>query len=220
MKSIITLFLLASSAFGAGWIKLFDGKTLKGWAVHSGTASYVAEKGTITGTAVKGSGNSFLCTEREFGNFILELEVNVGPELNSGVQFRSQIAREAMSFPDVKDAKGQPRKIPADRVYGYQAEIAVTNAGNVYDEARRGKFLDDTSKRPKAANVFKANQWNKYRIEAKGSSIRTWVNGVLVADFQDSMTLKGIIGLQVHGLSNDKFKPYQVRWRNLRIKEL
>ena len=125
-----------------------------------------------------------------------------------------------MSFPDIKDAKGQPRKIPADRVYGYQAEIATTNAGSVYDEARRGKFLDDASKRPKAANGFKANQWNKYRIEAKGSSIRTWVNGVLVADFQDSMTLKGIIGLQVHALPNDKFKPYQVRWRNLRIKEL
>jgi len=45
------------------------------------------------------------------------------------------------------------------------------------------------------------------------------INGVLAADFKDSMTAKGIIGLQVHAVGKDRFKPYQVRWRNIRIQE-
>ena len=124
------------------WISLFDGETLKGWSVHSGFAKYRVEDGSIVGTAVKGSPNTFLCTDREFGDFILEFEVLlVSPELNSGVQFRSMIANEEMVFWFRNDqGELQPRTIPADRVYGYQVEIAneVGGAsGGVYDEARR-----------------------------------------------------------------------------------
>ena len=74
------------------WISLFDGKTLDGWSVHSGFAKYHVEDGVIVGTTVKGSPNSFLCTDREYGDFILEFVVNVDPRLNSGVQIRSKIA--------------------------------------------------------------------------------------------------------------------------------
>jgi hypothetical protein len=172
--------------------------------------------------AVLGSANTFLCTEKEYGDFILEFEVKVDPELNSGVQFRSLIAKQPIETKVIgKEGKEVNRKIPVDRVYGYQVEIATTKSGsNVYDEARRGYFLDDFKDRPKAREAFKDNQWNKYRIEARGDSIKTWINGVPCADFKDSMTAKGIIGLQVHSLPKDKFKPYQVRWRNIRIQEL
>ncbi len=204
-------------------MKLFDGKTLNGWAVHSGKATYAVEKGVILGTAVLGSPNTFLCTEKEYGDFILEFEVQVDPELNSGVQVRSEIPKEAtvLKFED----RGKPveRKAPADRVYGYQVEIAARqsgNSGNVYDEARRARFLDDLANRPAARAAFKDGKWNKYRVECRGDSIRTWVNGVPAADFKDSMTARGIIGLQVHSVPKDKFKPYQVRWRKLRIQEL
>jgi hypothetical protein len=115
------------------------------------------------------------------------------------------------------------RNIPADRVYGYQVEIAAqpsTNSGNVYDEARRARFLDDFANKPAAQKAFQNGKWNQYRIECRGDSVRTWVNGVPAADFKDSMTARGIIGLQVHQIPKDKFKPYQVRWRNLRIQEL
>ncbi len=95
MKRTIELFVLcglvAATSHAAGWVKLFDGKTLNGWTEHSGKATYVVDNGTILGTAVLGSPNSFLCTNKEYGNFILEFEVKVDPELNSGVQFRSQI---------------------------------------------------------------------------------------------------------------------------------
>ncbi len=224
MTRLVLVFALACGMASAGpWIKLFDGKTLNGWSVHSGKATYAAENGMIVGTAVLGSPNSFLCTDKEFGDFILEFEVNDAPELNSGVQFRSLIAREPMTFQVEEKGKQVERKIPADRVYGYQVEIATAKSGvcgNVYDEARRGRFLDDFSNRPAARAAFKDGKWNKYRVECKGDSIKTWVNGVPAADFKDSMTTRGIIGLQVHQLPKENFKPYQVRWRNIRIQEL
>lgn len=206
-----------------GWVSLFDGKTLKGWSVHSGFAKYAAEEGMIVGTAVKGSPNSFLCTDKEYGDFVLEFEVKCAPELNSGVQFRSHIAKEEMTF-IFQDTKGQPRPntIPKDRVYGYQVEIATTKSrscGGVYDEARRGFFIADIRKDDAAAAAFKDNEWNKYRIECKGNAMKTWVNDIPCANYKDSLDAKGIIGLQVHGLGKD-FQPYQVRWRNIRIKEL
>jgi hypothetical protein len=90
-------------------------------------------------------------------------------------------------------------------------------SGGIYDEARRG-WLDDISNDPVAKKAFKDNQWNKYRVACIGDSIKTWVNDVPCADVVDSMTLTGFIGLQVHGFKGDK--PAQVRWRNIRIKEL
>ena len=223
IKPILTLMLAAGTATAGGRINLFDGKTLNGWAVHSGKATYAVENGTIVGTAVLGSPNSFLCTEKEFGDFILEFEVKVDPDLNSGVQFRSLIPREAMTIKVEQDGKQIDRKIPADRVYGYQVEIATQQSGasgNVYDEARRAVFLDSFKDRPKARTAFKDGKWNKYKVECRGESIRTWVNGVPAADFKDSVTLRGIIGLQVHQVPKDKFKPYQVRWRKIRLQEL
>ncbi|MCX6635812.1 MAG: DUF1080 domain-containing protein [Acidobacteria bacterium] len=224
ITKLVLSFLLAAAAAPAGdWIKLFDGKTLNGWSVHSGKATYAVENGVIAGTAVLGSPNSFLCTQREFGDFILEFEVKVDPDLNSGVQFRSLIPREALAFKVEAKGKEVERKIPADRVYGYQVEISTNktgNSGNVYDEARRARFLDDFSGKPKARAAFKDDKWNKYRVECKGDSIKTWVNGVAAADFRDAMTPRGIIGLQVHQVPKDQFKPYQARWRNIRIKEL
>ena len=222
MKTLMLGIALATvlPMAGAGWKKLFDGKTLKGWGIHSGTATYRVEKGEVVGTAVLGSPNTFLCTEKEYKNFILEFEVKADPLLNSGVQFRSLIAKEEMALPGAPDKKGNPRKIPKDRVYGYQVEIATKNAGRVYDEARRGVFLDDQSALAGAATAYKDTDWNQYRVEARGDSIKTFVNGNLTADFKDSVTASGIIGLQVHQVGKDKFKPFEVRWRNLRIQEL
>jgi hypothetical protein len=221
---LTSLFVAAFAAVApAGeWINLFDGKTLDGWSVHSGFATYKVEDGAIVGTAVEDSPNTFLCTNREFGDFILEFDVKVDPALNSGVQFRSQIAAEEMVMPSERKGKRGQRKIPKDRVYGYQVEIATSqgNSGNVYDEARRGRFLDDFNDNPDAPAAFKDNEWNRYLVVCKGTSIRTWINGVPCAEFDDELTPRGIIGLQVHAIGKKEYKPYQVRWRNLRLLEI
>ena len=75
----MSVFLLCcihiSSAAAADWVDLFDGKTLNGWTVESGTAKYEVENGVIVGSTVKGAANSFLCTVKEYGDFILEFDV-------------------------------------------------------------------------------------------------------------------------------------------------
>ncbi|REJ65383.1 MAG: DUF1080 domain-containing protein [Planctomycetota bacterium] len=183
-------------------VSLFDGKTLKGWKQINGTATYAVEDGAIVGTTTKGSPNSFLCTERDYGDFELQFEVKVDTELNSGCQIRS------LSLPEYQNG----------RVHGYQVEISTNgNAGFIYDEARRGWLSKDRDD-PAARAAFKDGQWNHYRIVCDGDSIKTWVNGVPVADLKDDMTASGFIGLQVHSVSGDP--KWQVRWRNLKIREL
>jgi len=139
--ALVLLFTLITSSCGQDdWISLFDGETLEGWSLHSGHATYRVENGAIVGQAVKKSPNSFLCTDREFSDFILEFEVYLDDkELNSGVQFRSQIAKQEMKFWfRNEEGKYQSHLIPADRVYGYQVEISAGGgSGGVYDEARR-----------------------------------------------------------------------------------
>jgi len=142
------------------------------------------------------------------------------PKLNSGVQFRSKIAEKEMTF-WFRNGDGipQPNTYPADRVYGYQVEIATeTNgsSGGVYDEARRAFMPWRPEAGSEASKAFKDNQWNKYRVECKGNSIKTTVNGIVCADFRDSLNDRGIIGLQVHDVGDDP-TPYEVRWRNIRI---
>ncbi|HUU15947.1 MAG TPA: family 16 glycoside hydrolase [Sedimentisphaerales bacterium] len=202
------------------WTSLFDGKTLNGWSVHSGFAKYHIEDDAIVGTTVKGSPNTFLCTDREYGDFILEFEVRLDPRLNSGVQIRSKIAKEEKVFVfSGRDGKPQRRVAPPDRVYGYQVEIATEkggSSGSIYDEARRDFMLASTTSDPAASKAFKDGQWNKFRIECKGDRIRTWINDVPCVDLRDGMTSRGIIGLQVHGVGKDT-TAYQVRWRNIRI---
>src|SRR5947207_3136307 len=80
-----------------------------------------------------------------------------------------------------------------------------------------GKDLEGWVQRGRKA--FKADEWNKFRIECRGSSIKTWLNGVPAADLEDSATPKGFIGLQVHGVGKRKER-LEVRFRKLRIKEL
>jgi hypothetical protein len=202
------------------WVDLFNGKDLKGWVQFGGQAKYRAEGGEIVGTAVPNTSNSFLCTQRHYGDFILELEFKVHPDLNSGVQVRSHVYDEETSV----QWNGKTIKIPAGRVHGYQVEIDPDVkrgrmwTGGIYDEGRRA-WLKDLKDNEPARKAFKPNEWNKLRIECKGDSIKTWLNGVPAADLKDSMTPKGFIGLQVHAVGK-KEEPLEVRFRNIRIQEI
>lgn len=189
-----------------GFRPLFDGKTLNGWTQKNGTATYRVEDGTIVGKTSEGSPNSFLCTDREYSDFELRFEVKVDDALNSGVQIRSK------SIPEKN--KG--------RVHGPQVEIATNGtAGFIYGEALGTGWLSEDREDPKAKAAFKKGEWNKYRVVAKGKSIKTWVNDVPVADLVDEKSgmTSGFIGLQVHSIPKNA-GPYEVRWRNIEIKEL
>ena len=201
-----------------GEVKLFDGKSLTGWVQRGGKAKYRVEDGAIVGTSVPNTPNSFLCTEKEYGDFVLELEFKVDPELNSGVQVRSHVAPEGET---VESAGVKIKGTPGGRVFGYQVEIDPAPrsfTGGVYDEGRRG-WLQDLSKNEAARKAFKPKEWNSLKIECKGTAIKTWVNGVPAADLTDDADPKGFIALQVHGIGK-KTDTLEVRWRNIRLKEL
>ena len=201
------LLAVAQAALAAdspGWTRLFNGKNLDGWQQKNGLAKYEAKDGCIVGTSAPNSPNSFLCTKKDYGDFELEFEVKVDAELNSGVQIRSH------SLTNYQNG----------RVHGYQVEIAVGGfSGGIYDEARRAKFLNADQPTAAIQALLKKDEWNQYRVVCQGDRIQTWVNGVQVTDLKDDMTHSGFIGLQVHGVG-DRTDPLQVRWRNLRLREL
>jgi hypothetical protein len=200
-------------------VPLFDGKTLTGWEQHSGAAEYRIQDGAIIGKTVPNTGNSFLCTAKKYSNFILELEFKVDPSMNSGVQFRSNYYTKETEV----EIAGKKKKFPADRVHGYQFEIDPSPrayTGGIYDEGRRG-WLFDLKNNEAARKAFKQGEWNQIRIECRGDSLKTFINGVAAADLKDSLTAEGVIALQVHGIGkNQAAIGKEVMWKNIRIQEL
>ena len=184
---------------------LFDGKSLDGWLQRGGQAEFRIEEGSIVGKTRIATPNSFLCTTEEFEDFELQLEFKLESErLNSGVQIRSA------SRPEYKSG----------RVHGYQVEIDPTSrgwTGGIYDEARKG-WLFPVKNRPEAQAAFRLGQWNKMRVVAEANRIKTWINDIPIADLTDPSDRRGFIALQVH--SSNEVMPMEIRWRNIRIKEL
>lgn len=199
------------------WTQLFDGKTLNGWKQLGGKAEYRVENGEIVGKTIPKTPNSFLCTTKDYGDFVLELDFKVDKGLNSGVQVRSRALDQAQEF--VWD--GKQVKVGAGRVHGPQVEIDPSTrawTGGVQGEGGRS-WIDDLKDNEPARNAFKQEDWNTFRIVCKGQRIKTWLNGVPAADTTDDLTDKGFIALQVHGVG-ERTEPLEVRFKNIRLREL
>ena len=202
----------AAEAAKAPAVELFNGKDLSGWTVKGGKATFEVKDGVIVGTSAKGGGNTFLCSDKTYKNFELEVEVKLDEKdksyMNSGVQLRSII-------------KG------ADRVSGWQCEVDPSPrawTGGIQEEAGRSwlqplKPSEKGAKLPEftAGKSFKHNDWNQLRIVCEGTRVRTWVNGVPGVDLTDDKGhLEGFIALQVHAGPEGK----QYFFRNVKIREL
>jgi hypothetical protein len=185
------------------WVSLFDGESLNGWTQLGGTATYEVRDNAIVGTTVHNTPNSFMTSEKMYGDFILELDYKVDPSMNSGIQIRSN------SLPHYMDG----------RVHGYQIEIDPSDrawSAGIYDEARRG-WLNPMTDNPTAQKAFKQNEWNHYRIEAIGDTIKTWINDVPAAYLIDDKTDEGFIALQVHSISEEQKEGTEIIWKNINI---
>lgn len=176
---------------------LFDGRTLEGWRVAGlGAATFTVEGDAIVGIVGPGP-NTFLRTERLFRDFVLELEFRWDVPGNSGIQFRSQ-------------------ELADGRVVGYQCELDPSDrawTGGIYDEGRRG-WLIDLADDAVAREAVRIEGWNRVRIEARGTRLRTWINGVPCADLEDDVDAEGFVALQVHSGAEGR-----IRWRNIRVTE-
>ncbi|MBW4889761.1 DUF1080 domain-containing protein [Mucilaginibacter sp. HMF5004] len=186
-------------------INLFDGKTLKGWHQVTGNATYKVEHGAIVGTTVAGNGgNSFLVTEKEYGDFVLDADVMIESTLsNSGIQTRSHF-----------NTPGH-----ANRVYGRQVEIDPSDrawSGGIYDEGRR-EWLYTGDLHPETKNAFKVGVYNHIKVACKGDEMKTWVNGIPVAYVVDTVDRSGFIGLQVHAVSKPEQEGKKVYFKNIKL---
>lgn len=205
-KQLILVLIMAvsvSSFSQKKWENLFNGKDLTGWKVLNGKAEYTIQDGIIVGHSKLKTPNTFLATDKLYSNFILELEFKVDEGLNSGVQFRSN------SFQEYNNG----------RVNGYQYEIDPSPrawSGGIYDEGRRG-WIYPMDRNPASKTAFKAGKWNKLRIEALGTSLRTWLNGIPCANIIDNTTAAGFIALQVHQIALPEQVGKTVQWKNIHI---
>lgn len=187
------------------WEFLFNGKDFKGWTKISGKAEYTIKDGVIIGKSASGTPNTFLATNKNYKDFILELDYKVDGGLNSGVQFRS------LSKKQYKNG----------RVHGYQFEIDPSPrawSGGIYDEARRG-WLYTMEKNPNAKIAYKSSEWNHIRIEAIGATVKTWLNGIPCASILDNSidASNGFIALQVHEIYKPEDEGKTVQWKNIKI---
>lgn len=208
LSGVLGVMLFSTTIYAQnGWTNLFNGKDLNGWKVLGGKATYTVEDGVITGHTVANTKNTFLCTEKEYSDFILELDVYVEDEDgNSGIQTRSHF--------DPKGNNGD------GKVYGRQCEVDPTWrrwTGGVYDEGRR-EWLYPMQLNAAAQNVYIKNAFNHYKIECIGNQMKTWVNGIATAYVVDTVDTKGFIGLQVHAIGDPTHAGKKVCFKNIRIK--
>ncbi|MDN3663965.1 DUF1080 domain-containing protein [Algibacter miyuki] len=186
------------------WVSLVKGNTLEGWNIKGGNATYTVTDGVITGTTANNTPNTFLSTNEYYDDFILEVDFKVNQSMNSGIQIRSN------SYPYYQNG----------RVHGYQVEIDPSKrawSGGIYEEGRRKWLNPIDDQNLEAKKAFKKNEWNHYRIEAIGDTIKTWINGMPAAYLIDDKTATGFIGLQVHRI-NDAQKPGKtISWKNIKI---
>lgn len=213
--------MLPNVAFGEEKIEIFNGKDLTGWTKRGGAATYEIKDGVITGRSAPNTTNTFLCTDKDYGDFELEFDFKIDDnDFNSGVQLRSHARPEGKQ----------------ERVYGYQVEIDPKErawTGGIYFEGgskdkddkwiRKGGWLDDLSDNEPARKAFHLGKWNRVRVVAKGRRIQTWINDVPAADFTEkddkAFTPTGFIALQVHAVGGATAAK-EISWKNIKLTTL
>ncbi|MFI5160929.1 MAG: DUF1080 domain-containing protein [Sphingobacteriales bacterium] len=236
-------FLSSDAQKKAGdWANLFDGKTLKGWKQVNGNFKVrnqtiigtmminpnkpfpvtVKNDGSISGFVKKSGPNSFLISNKEYSDFILELDAKIdnGVE-NSGVQIRSYF-----------DPKGN---VEQGEIYGSLVTIDPSDqkwTGGIKDVGTRDWIigrgnLNMTGNRdwlyPMSLNTvaqaaFKPGRYNHIKIECIGGTTKTWVNGIPAAYLVDTVERKGIIALRVDGTNDSTQTNKKAYFKNIRIK--
>jgi len=198
MRTILLSFLLIASTQllnAQKFQSIFNGKNLKGWAIH-GTEKWYVNKGELICESGPDKKYGYLSTDKKYKNFILELEFLQEADGNSGVFFRSSI--EGL------------------KIQGWQVEVAPSglHTGGIYESYGRGWLIKPGAEEEK---VLRQGEWNKLRIMVQGDEVTTWLNGVQMIHLKDEKigAANGFIALQIHDGGGIK-----VRWKKIRIKEL
>ena len=174
---------------------LFNGKDLDGWKVY-GTEKWYVQDGELVCESGPNKEYGYLATNKNYKNFILELDFFQESDGNSGVFFRSSIE--------------------GTKISGWQVEVAPPglHSGGIYESYGRGWLIKPSKKYD---DIVKMMSWNKMKIKVLNEKITTWINGKKMIQISDSKIgeANGSIALQIHDGGGIK-----VRWRNIRVKEI
>jgi len=175
--------------------KIFNGKNLKGWTIH-GTEKWYVEKGELVCESGPDKQYGYLSTNKQYKNFILNVQFKQEANGNSGVFFRSTI--------------------DGVKISGWQVEVAPLNShtGGIYESYGRGWLIQPL---PEDEKHLKPNEWNSLQIKVLGDEVTTWLNDQQMVFIKDEKIgqANGFIALQIHDGGGIK-----VRWKNLTIKEI
>jgi hypothetical protein len=169
----------------AGWVMMYGGE----WTVEDGVL--VGRNGKDWSTNPEKSG-SWLRTEKQYSDFILELDYAINDGGNSGIFIRSALEKNPAFT-------GHEMQIIAD--YGRQPTKG--SAGSLYDVIAATKNMSKP-----------AGEWNHVRIVTKGRRIQVNWNGEQTIDYETDRLTKGYIGLQNHDSKS------LVKFRSIRITEV
>lgn len=188
MRLLVILLLLASGAMSQKTVKLFDGKSFRGWEGDT-LKTWKIVDGTLTGGSLTEEvpHNEFIATTSEYGNFVLKLRFRLrGSEgfINTGVQFHSKRISD-----------------PPYEMTGYQADLGDGYWACLYDESRRNKVLVHADS-AMVSKILKRNDWNDYEVRSENGRIRIRLNGKQTVDYTEpdaSIPQSGLIAFQIHG---------------------
>ena len=185
-------------------ISLFDAQTFDGWEGDK-TFFRLEEKAIVAGSMeTEIPTNKFLCTEENFGDFELSLQVKFPTDNNNGgIQIRSK------RIPDHHE------------VIGYQVDVGYAGGkpvwASIYDESRRNKFLVEAPSE-RIADLLKKDDFNRYVIRAEGPRIQVWFNGEKVVDYVEEdpeIPQSGVICVQIHS-----GPPSEAWYKDITLKKL
>ena len=211
-----------NSVAEAGFVSLFDGKTLEGWNAPDPTY-WSVEDGAITARITKEhpcATNQYLVwTGGSLGDFELKLKSRVTGEgaINNGFQFRSRVM-------DDRDVAGYQvdNNLKTDwlvRLYDEHGRHTLAWRGQrtVFD--RDGKATHTKIEEAQGPAPFKLEDWHDYHLICDGPRLTLRVNGSLVAEVIDNDPLQadatGILALQLHS-----GPPTFVQFKDVRLKKL
>jgi hypothetical protein len=191
---------------GSGFVNLYNGKNLDGWTPRGGTCTFEARGEAIVGTCVPKSPSTYLSTLKDdYADFIITAEIKWEVDGNTGIMFRAQS----------KEEKGK------ETVFGPQAEMEAFSkerywSGGIYGQSSGGWFYPLWLEVHEGVRkAMKKDDWNRLTIQAKGKTVKTWLNGIPAAHWENDTYLKGFFALQIHA-----GKAGTVHFRKIKVKEL
>lgn len=189
------------------WKSIFNAVDFEGWTVIGDHAkAWVEDSAFVCHRVMNTSEHTFIRSNEKYGDFILELDNKIDSTFNSGILFR------CIDVPDTS----------AVCIYGYQVKIDPAprkwTGGIFEDYGSSWHWLYSLEEDERAREAYTIGQWNHFRIEAIGNSLKVWVNDIPTCNLINSHYDKGYIAFKIHSLRDlpemEKSKGY---FKNVRI---